>query len=75
MLASLWEGYFDNNNNNSGTLSTNALAFGLNSGEGIASNRTTTKNQFGLDFYTAFEKRLSITNMSDSYHPSLQRHY
>lgn len=44
-----------------GTLS-NGLAFGLNSGEGIASKRTATGNQYGLDFFTNFTPRLSINN-------------
>ena len=34
------------NNDNNGVVSSNALAFGNSSGEGIASNRTTT-NQLG----------------------------
>lgn len=38
------------------------LTFGLLSGEGIASKRTATGNQYGLDFYTFFNPRLSITN-------------
>jgi len=40
------------------------LTFGIASGEGIASQRqlgTTAKNQYGLDFYTDFAKRMSIT--------------
>ena len=52
----------DNNNNNNGVISSNALAFGNSSGEGIASNRTSNTNQFGLDFYTASLNRLAITN-------------
>ena len=47
---------------NNGTL-LNALLFGLsNTGEGIASKRTTGGNQFGIDFYTGSNNRLSITN-------------
>ena len=38
------------------------LTFGSNSGEGIASNRTTFVNQYGLDFYTGATNRMSITN-------------
>ncbi len=44
---------------NAGTL-TNGLTFGSASGEGMASKRTATGNQFGLDFYTAFVNRMSI---------------
>jgi len=39
------------------------LVFGLGSGEGIASARTVgSANRYGLDFYTAFQTRLSIAN-------------
>jgi len=38
------------------------LRFGLNSGEGVASKRTTGGNQFGLDFYTGFTEAMSIAN-------------
>jgi hypothetical protein len=38
------------------------LIFGLSSGEGIGSRRTAGGNQFGLDFYTFFTNRLSITH-------------
>jgi len=41
------------------------LAFGLNSGEGIASKRTAGGNQYGLDFYTDFAVRMSINNHGD----------
>jgi hypothetical protein len=37
------------------------LKFGTGSGEGIASKRTGGGNQYGLDFYTQFIPRLSIT--------------
>ncbi len=46
----------------------NALRNGINfgsatSGEGIASNRNgANSNQFGIDFYTNFDRQLSITN-------------
>ena len=42
----------------------NALIFGgANSGEGVASNRNNASgNEFGLDFWTAYNIRLSITN-------------
>ncbi len=38
------------------------ITFGSGSGEGIASNRSGSGNQFGLDFYTFFLNRMSITN-------------
>jgi len=38
------------------------LTFGLLSGEGISSQRTAGGNQYGLDFYTGFSQRMSITN-------------
>jgi hypothetical protein len=52
----------DNTGLNNGT-TTNSLRFGgFVSGEAIASKRTATGNQFGLDFYTASTNRMSITN-------------
>ena len=55
----------DQQNANSGRLNdstTNGvgLTFGTGSGEGIASQRTTGLNQYGLDFYTGFNHRMSI---------------
>jgi cytoskeletal protein CcmA (bactofilin family) len=41
------------------------LTFGLLSGEGISSQRTAGGNQYGLDFYTGFSQRMSITNGGD----------
>jgi hypothetical protein len=41
------------------------LSFGSTSGEGIASNRNPGINIFGLDFFTAFLPRLSITRTGD----------
>ncbi len=58
----------DQNNANDGTLLANSvLAFGTAtgnavSGEAIASQRTAGGNQYGLDFYTLYGKRMSITN-------------
>jgi hypothetical protein len=47
---------------NDGTASGRGLVFGgSQSGEGIASKRTTGGNQYGLDFYTYFSNRMSIT--------------
>ncbi len=37
------------------------LTFGIASGEGIASKRTTGGNQYGLDFYTGYADRMSLS--------------
>ena len=50
--------------NTDATTTGNALTFGYTSGEGIASNRasaTAGNNQYGLDFYTNFTRRVSIS--------------
>ena len=47
---------------NDGTPAGVGLTFGIGSGEGIASKRTAGGNQFGLDFYTGFARRISIAN-------------
>jgi hypothetical protein len=52
----------DQANANAGAVSANGLTFGSNSGEGIASKRTAGGNQYGLDFYTVYASRMSITN-------------
>ena len=50
---------FLNNGNTNGS----GLSFGVGSGEGIASQRQAgLANQYGLDFYTSFAKRMSIYN-------------
>jgi hypothetical protein len=47
---------------NNGTTNGVGLTFGISSGEGLASQRTATGgNQYGLDFYTDFNQRMSIT--------------
>jgi hypothetical protein len=51
----------DNSAVNNGTLNS-GLKFGSLSGEGIGSNRTTASNQYGLDFYTNSNIKMSITN-------------
>lgn len=53
--------HIDSLGNNDGALDF-GLKFGgaLNSGEGIASKRTAGGNQYGLDFYTASNDRMSI---------------
>jgi hypothetical protein len=53
----------DGLNLNDGTPGTSFLRFGSGgTGEGMGSKRTATGNQFGLDFYTGFGTRMSITN-------------
>lgn len=52
----------DNNNTNTGSVASGALAFGNASGEGIGSKRSAGGNAFGLDFYTNSTNRLAITN-------------
>jgi hypothetical protein len=47
--------------NINGSTKTNLLTFGSFSGEGIGSARVGDVNRFGLDFYTAYAKRISIT--------------
>jgi hypothetical protein len=48
---------------NNGTASSHGLIFGTGtSGEGIASKRTVGGDQWGLDFYTNYTRRLAITN-------------
>ncbi|GMU36706.1 MAG: tail fiber domain-containing protein [Phycisphaerae bacterium] len=50
-------------NQNDGTID-HGLRFGeFGSGEGIASRRTGGANQYGLDFYTAGQKRMSLDNL------------
>jgi hypothetical protein len=54
-----------NSNNgvlNNGTPAGAGLTFGTGSGEGIASKRTVGGDQYGLDFYTSFNNRMSILN-------------
>src|SRR5688572_10968596 len=51
----------DQSNLNTGSLNS-GLIFGFQSGEGIASKRNGGNNQYGLDFYSNFINRLSITN-------------
>ncbi len=51
----------DRTNANNGGLYPGVI-FAPGSGEGIASKRTPTGNQFGMDFYTGFQNRLSIRN-------------
>jgi hypothetical protein len=56
--------YADPGGKNTGTLTDNALVFGAynNTGEGISSKRTAGGNQFGIDFYTSYNNRMTITN-------------
>jgi hypothetical protein len=50
----------DQDAQNYGT-ATNFLSFGSSSGEGIGSQRWGSGNVYGLDFYTGYQKRVSIT--------------
>ena len=53
---------------NNGTTNGAGLTFGINSGEGIASQSTTNGNsQYGLDFYTDFTIRMSISQAGNIY--------
>jgi hypothetical protein len=49
---------FINNGNTNGY----GITFGSASGEGIASERIAGANQYGLDFYTGFNQRMSLNN-------------
>jgi hypothetical protein len=52
----------DNSGSNTGNFNSGAIKFGSSaSGEGIASQRTAGGNQYGLDFYSDFTKRMSIS--------------
>jgi hypothetical protein len=51
----------DANELNAGTLDVGGLRFGNGSGEGVASRRQPGANRYGLDLYTFFAPRLSIT--------------
>jgi hypothetical protein len=54
--------HIDPGNNNNGAVDF-GLKFGaLYSGEGLASKRTSGGNQYGLDFYTSGNNRMSIAN-------------
>jgi hypothetical protein len=56
----------DRGNHNSGTCIAPGLVFGcipgVGSGEGMNSNRNCGPNKYGLDFYTDFDKRMSISH-------------
>jgi hypothetical protein len=59
--ANLNAGYVNNGNTNG-----YALTFGSSSGEGIASERVSGGgNQYGLDFFTSFDKRATISQAGD----------
>jgi hypothetical protein len=51
----------DQANLNNGTFTSGVLSFGSASGEGIGSRRTVGANRYGLDFYTLFLNRMTIT--------------
>ncbi|MCU0335371.1 MAG: FG-GAP repeat protein [Chitinophagaceae bacterium] len=61
MLSVAGGAVIDQNNSNTGS-STNTLTFGSFSGEGIGSKRTAGPNQFGLDFYTSNQQRMTISS-------------
>jgi trimeric autotransporter adhesin len=50
---------FDSTGLNNGTNFID-LTFGLNAGEGMSSSRTTGPNQYGIDLFTDFTRRISI---------------
>jgi hypothetical protein len=54
----------DMNGVNPGTVHSNALTFGAtgNTGEGIASKRTSGGTQFDLEFYTSYNERMVVLN-------------
>jgi hypothetical protein len=54
----------DQSGQNNGAVSSASLTFGTSSGEGIASRRIGPGggNQYGLDFYTGFQDRMTILN-------------
>jgi hypothetical protein len=52
----------DQASTNAGTITSGGITFGNASGEGIGSKRTVGGNQAGLDFYTNFANRMTITN-------------
>ena len=56
------QGNYNNGLLNHSTTNGVGLTFGVTSGEGIASKRTAGGNQYGLDFYTSFARRLSLSN-------------
>ena len=61
-VVSAWCSFNANITNGGGGL-TGGITFGGSSGEGISSDRgPTSPDQNGLDLYTAFNKRVSITN-------------
>ena len=51
----------DSTSANNGSLQPGLVFGGQGSGEGIASKRTSGGNQFGLDLYTGYAPRLSVT--------------
>lgn len=54
--------YVDGANSNTGTLNPGLYFGGANSGEVISSKRTSGTNQYGIDFYTASNNRMTIAN-------------
>ena len=54
--------YVDGASSNTGTLNPGLYFGGANSGEVISSKRTSGTNQYGIDFYTASNNRMTIAN-------------
>ncbi|RYE36866.1 MAG: hypothetical protein EOP42_01765 [Sphingobacteriaceae bacterium] len=54
--------YIDAALSNTGTLNPGLYFGGASSGEGISSKRTSGTNQYGIDFYTASNNRMTINN-------------
>ena len=54
--------YVDGANSNTGTLNPGLYFGGASSGEVISSKRTTGTNQYGIDFYTSSNNRMTIGN-------------
>jgi hypothetical protein len=52
----------DSANLNIGNFGNHRLNFGLGSGEGIGSKRNAGPGQYGLDFYTGFQQRMTLDN-------------
>ena len=56
------QGNYNDGALNTGNTNSAGLTFGVGSGEGLASKRTATGNQYGLDFYTGYVRRMSLSN-------------
>ncbi len=61
-FASSYGIHIDLADTNSGWVSPGIVFGGENSGEAIASKRTAGGNQWGLDFYTSFTRKMALSN-------------